>query len=87
MSIAVERAQPLGTSGWASARGMQIIPTTLRQFFFWTVLRFEAPEEAVEALTAVLSLGLAEKGDWYADFSVGDEHAVVFEGRCSATSR
>ena len=59
----------------------------------WTLLDFEAPDEAYDALVDGLSGALAAGQGWYADFRVGDkarddaddttrdDHVVVYAGR------
>ena len=47
----------------------------------WTLLEFEADDEQAEHLATTLSGSLLAEGGWYASFTVGDEHVVVFAGR------
>jgi hypothetical protein len=47
----------------------------------WTFLDFEAPDEVADILAARLASALEREGGWYADFSVGNEHVVVYAGR------
>jgi hypothetical protein len=47
----------------------------------WTLLDFQAPDDAYDELTEGLSGALAPDQGWYADFRVGDDHVVVFPGR------
>jgi hypothetical protein len=47
----------------------------------WTLLDFEAPDEAYDALAEGLSGALATNEGWYADFRAGDDHVVVYAGR------
>lgn len=47
----------------------------------WTFLDFEADDEVAGPLAQALADALLADGGWYADFAVGDEHAVVFAGR------
>ena len=47
----------------------------------WTFLEFEAEDEVHIQLADALSAALAAEGGWYANFSVSDEHVVVFAGR------
>jgi len=47
----------------------------------WTFLDFEAPDEAADELAAALAGALLAGQGWYADFTVGDDHVVVFAGR------
>ncbi|MFC4022000.1 hypothetical protein ACFOW4_29250 [Micromonospora sp. GCM10011542] len=47
----------------------------------WTLLDFEAADEAADEIGRALSESLAPDGGWYADFSVGDDRVVVFSDR------
>jgi hypothetical protein len=47
----------------------------------WTFLEFEASDEVADQLADVLARSLLPVGGWYANFTVGDEHVVVFAGR------
>ena len=47
----------------------------------WTMLEFEAEDEVADQLADALSGSLLAEGGWYANFTVGDEHVVVFAGR------
>jgi hypothetical protein len=47
----------------------------------WTLLDFEAPDDAYDALVEGLSGALAADQGWYADFRAGDDHVVVYPGR------
>jgi hypothetical protein len=47
----------------------------------WTFLEFEAADEVAGRLADALSGALLAEGGWYANFTVGDEHVVVFAGR------
>jgi hypothetical protein len=47
----------------------------------WTFLDFEAPEDCAEELAAALAVALLTDDGWYADFSVGNDHVVVFADR------
>jgi hypothetical protein len=47
----------------------------------WTVLDFEADDEAAGPLAESLARSLLAEGGWYADFGVGDDHMVVFAGK------
>jgi hypothetical protein len=47
----------------------------------WTLLDFEAPDEAYDALAEGLSVCLAADQGWYADFRAGNDHVVVYAGR------
>jgi hypothetical protein len=46
----------------------------------WTFLDVEAPDERADELASALAAALRPDDGWYADFSVGDEHVVVFAG-------
>jgi hypothetical protein len=46
----------------------------------WTFLDLEAPDERADELAGALADALLPDDGWYADFSVGDEHVVVFSG-------
>lgn len=43
-----------------------------------TFLDFEADDAVADELTQSLAGALLAEGGWYADFTVGDEHVVVF---------
>lgn len=47
----------------------------------WTFLEFEAADEVADRLADALAESLLAEGGWYANFTVGDEHVVVFAGR------
>jgi hypothetical protein len=47
----------------------------------WTFLEFEAEDEVADQLADALAAALVAEGGWYANFTVGDEHVVVFAGR------
>jgi hypothetical protein len=47
----------------------------------WTLLQFEAADGVADQLADVLAGSLLAEGGWYANFTVGDEHVVVFAGR------
>jgi hypothetical protein len=47
----------------------------------WTFVEFEAPDDAAQELAAALARSLLAEGGWYADFTVGDDHVVVFADR------
>jgi hypothetical protein len=47
----------------------------------WTFLEFEAEDEVADQLAESLASALLADGGWYADFSVGDEHVIVFANR------
>jgi len=46
----------------------------------WTFLDLEAPDERADDLARALADALRSDDGWYADFSVGEEHIVVFAG-------
>ncbi len=47
----------------------------------WTLLEFEASDAVADQLADALAASLLAEGGWYANFTVGDEHVVVFAGR------
>jgi hypothetical protein len=47
----------------------------------WTFLDFEAPDERAEELARALADGLESKLGWWADFTVAEDHVVVFADR------
>lgn len=47
----------------------------------WTLLEFEAVDEVADQLADALAGSLLAEGGWYANFTVGDEHVVVFADR------
>ncbi len=47
----------------------------------WTMLEFEAEDEVADQLANALAGSLLAEGGWYENFTVGDEHVVVFAGR------
>jgi hypothetical protein len=47
----------------------------------WTFLDFEADDDLADPLAQSLADTLLADGGWYADFTVGDDHVVVFAGR------
>lgn len=47
----------------------------------WTLLEFEASDDVADQLADALAASLLAEGGWYANFTVGDEHVVVFAGR------
>ena len=55
--------------------------TTTAQLSVWTFLEFEASDEVADQLADALARSLLADGGWYANFTVGDEHVVVFAGR------
>jgi hypothetical protein len=46
----------------------------------WTFLDFEADDDVAGPLARSLAGALAN-GGWYADFTVGEDHVVVFAGK------
>jgi hypothetical protein len=56
--------------------------TTAAQPDVWTLINFSAPGERAAVLAEMLAGALsAEHGGWYADFSDGRSHTIVFPGR------
>lgn len=47
----------------------------------WTFIEFEGPDEIAGPLASALADTLLREGGWYGDFSVGDEHVVIFADR------
>jgi hypothetical protein len=47
----------------------------------WTFLDFEADDYVADSLARSLAQSLLADGGWYADFTVGDDHVVVFAGK------
>ncbi|HLU55432.1 MAG TPA: hypothetical protein VKZ81_08210 [Pseudonocardia sp.] len=47
----------------------------------WTLIDVTAPDERAGELADALSAVLLAEGGWYADFTVGDDHVVIFAGR------
>ena len=47
----------------------------------WTFVEFEAADEVADQLADALAGALDPDGAWYANFTVSDEHVVVFAGR------
>ncbi len=47
----------------------------------WTFLEYEAPDDRADELAQALSRVLSPDDGWYTDFSVGDDHVVVFADR------
>jgi hypothetical protein len=45
---------------------------------FWTVLDFEAPEDAADRVGAALAGVLSPVGGWYCDFAAGGDRFVVY---------
>ena len=54
---------------------------TVEQPEVWTFLEFVADDEVAGELADALAAVLLAGGGWYASFTVGDEHVVVFAGR------
>ena len=54
---------------------------TSAQPLVWTMLEFEAEDEVADQLADALAGSLLAEGGWYASFTVGEEHVVVFAGR------
>ena len=54
-----------------------VVPT---QPSVWTFLDLEAPDDRADELARALADALLPDDGWYADFSVGGEHVVVFAG-------
>ena len=47
----------------------------------WTILDFEAPDERADELAEALAGALRAEDGWYVDFTVGDDHVIVFADR------
>ena len=47
----------------------------------WTILEFEAHDDAADTIALLLARALLAEGGWYADFTVGGDHVVVFADR------
>ncbi len=47
----------------------------------WTFVEFEATDEVADQLADALAESLLAEGGWYANFTVGHDHVVVFAGR------
>jgi hypothetical protein len=47
----------------------------------WTFVEFEAPDARTDELAAALAATLRADDGWYADFTVDEDHVVVFAGR------
>ncbi|RLP87579.1 MULTISPECIES: hypothetical protein [unclassified Micromonospora] len=47
----------------------------------WTLLDFEAANQAADEIGRALAESLASDGGWYADFTVGDDRVVVFSNQ------
>jgi hypothetical protein len=60
---------------------------TAAQPLVWTVLEFEAADDVADQLADALAGSLLAEGGWYANFTVGDEHVVVFADRVFRMTR
>lgn len=47
----------------------------------WTLVEWETDGDDVTALADALARTLEPENGWYADFTAGDEHVVVFAGK------
>ncbi len=47
----------------------------------WTFIDFAARDELADQVADALARSLLVEGGWYASFTVGDEHIVVFASR------
>ena len=47
----------------------------------WTLIDVAGPDEIADELGAALAEALVDGPDWYADFSTGPDHVIVFPGR------
>src|SRR5450756_2337129 len=47
----------------------------------WTFVEFEGPDEIADTLARSLAETLLREGSWYADFTVENDHVVVFADR------
>ena len=47
----------------------------------WTFIDFTAGDELADQVADALARSLLVQGGWYASFTVGDEHVVVFADR------
>jgi hypothetical protein len=47
----------------------------------WTLVEFEAADEVADQLADAFARSLLAEGGWYASFTVGNEHVVIFAGR------
>jgi hypothetical protein len=45
---------------------------------FWTVVDFEAPQDAADRVAAALAGVLSPVGGWYCDFAAGGDRVVVY---------
>jgi hypothetical protein len=57
------------------------VSATAAQPSVWTFLDFAAGDDVAGPLARSLADALLADGGWYADFTVGDDHVVVFAGR------
>jgi hypothetical protein len=55
--------------------------TTGNQPVVWTFIEFGAPASASDQLAHAFAEALRDDGGWYADYSCGEDHFVVFTGR------
>ena len=53
----------------------------------WTFVEFEAEDDVAQELSESLAGSLLAEGGWYADFTVQDQHVVVFANRVFRYSR
>lgn len=60
---------------------MQVADPAPTQPPVWTVIDFAADDADPGQLAAVLAECLRPDGGWYADFTAGAEHYIVFGGR------
>lgn len=54
---------------------------TAQQPPVWTLIDFEADAGAADVVAAVLAESLDAEGGWYADFTTGEEHVVVYANK------
>lgn len=54
---------------------------TVDQPQVWTFLEFEAEDHRAQHLADALAEALSAEGGWYADFTTGRDHVVVFARR------
>ena len=54
---------------------------TTSQPSVWTFVDFEAPDERADELAQALAGMLEREDGWWADFTVGDDHVVVFAAK------
>ncbi|MDT7840399.1 hypothetical protein [Streptomyces justiciae] len=47
----------------------------------WTLVEWEADDDAAHEITDALAAALEPAHGWYADFTAGDERVVVFAGK------